>query len=136
MGVPPYGPYLKSPSVYEKNNKLREILLTKRKQQQLHFGIALSHNISLVINAERAALSAPAFKGRLMRTRRNLLDNYANEIFADAKTKKSFLLGNLTKTKDQLLDRLSTVGETMIKSEEGQKKYESGSNENQVSSNQ
>lgn len=54
-GVPPYGPYLKYPPVYEKNDYFRDFLLSK------------------LINSERAAMQSPDFKGKMIRTNKQLL---------------------------------------------------------------
>jgi len=55
-GVVPFGPYLQQDKLYEKE-ELRDFLLTK------------------LINAERAALHASAFRDRIVRTRQTFLSN-------------------------------------------------------------
>jgi len=55
FGVKPYGPFIPEGMLFERGLKLREFFLTK------------------VVNAERAAMSAPDFRQRLAKTREILL---------------------------------------------------------------
>jgi len=66
-GMPPYPPFLKEPAIYEKNGDFRNFLLTK------------------LLNSERSSMYAPDFKGKMMRTRKTLLENMAKE-FKEKKT--------------------------------------------------
>jgi len=72
--VPPFGPLLPSPSIFEKT-ELREFILTK------------------YLNAERGAMNSPAFHPKLLRTRKTLLDDIATTDYKAAdkvrKTKSS-----------------------------------------------
>jgi RAP1 GTPase activating protein 1 len=61
-GVPPFGPELPHPSIFQKNHYFREFLFSK------------------LINAERAALHAPDFKYKVERTRTLLLEGVAEGI--------------------------------------------------------
>jgi len=54
-GVLPYGPYLMTPPIYEANDYFRDFLLTK------------------LINSERASMISPDFKGKMIRTNKQLL---------------------------------------------------------------
>jgi hypothetical protein len=56
-GVPPYGPLLPKPSIFEKNEFFRNFFLTK------------------LLNAERAAYSAPEFLSKLTRTRKAIIED-------------------------------------------------------------
>jgi len=86
-GVLPYGPYLNSPPVYEKTNEFRDFLLTK------------------LINAERAAMISPDFKGKMIRTNKQLLDDMTTNFIEKANEKKNelrrFFESNDTNTVDQ-----------------------------------
>ena len=69
-GVNPYGPFLINPPIYIKNAEFREFLFTK------------------LINAERAAMISPDFKGKMTRTAKDLLTNIGKEFIPRAKKKK------------------------------------------------
>lgn len=94
-GVPPYGPFLHVPSVYQKSNKFKDFLLTK------------------LINSERAAMYAPDFKGKMIRTRKMLLETHAKEFIANAKNykpeKSSSFLGHETKSETSVESFTSTT---------------------------
>jgi len=61
-GVPPYGPPLPYPSIFEKNDSLRELLFTK------------------LINGERASLhGCPNFRNKVISARKILLENLEKE---------------------------------------------------------
>jgi hypothetical protein len=72
-GVPPYGPFLKSPPIYEKNDEFRDFFLTK------------------LINSERAAMLSPDFKGKMIRTNKQLLAEITKTFIprANERTQKS-----------------------------------------------
>jgi len=70
-GVPPYRPFLRNPPIYEKGNEFRELLLTK------------------LINAERAAMHSPEFKGKMIRTNKSILENLAAEFIPKQKKEQS-----------------------------------------------
>eukprot|EP01118_Nematostelium_gracile_P017909 TRINITY_DN779_c0_g1_i12.p1 TRINITY_DN779_c0_g1~~TRINITY_DN779_c0_g1_i12.p1 ORF type:complete len:994 (+),score=254.51 TRINITY_DN779_c0_g1_i12:1213-4194(+) len=82
-GVVPFGPYLPNPAVFEKNDQFREFILTK------------------LINAERAAMKAPDFKGKLVRTCKDLLYDMAIEWSSKAKRGKKASISFL-KALDQI----------------------------------
>eukprot|EP01117_Protostelium_nocturnum_P015431 TRINITY_DN5987_c0_g2_i1.p1 TRINITY_DN5987_c0_g2~~TRINITY_DN5987_c0_g2_i1.p1 ORF type:complete len:779 (-),score=261.64 TRINITY_DN5987_c0_g2_i1:40-2376(-) len=69
-GVPPYGPYLKYPPVYEKNDEFRDLLITK------------------FLNAERASMYATDFKTKIIRTNKTLLEEISKEFIAKNKEAK------------------------------------------------
>jgi len=69
LGVPPYSPYLSSPAIYQKNDEFRDLLLTK------------------MINGERAAMYAPDFRGKMIRTNKTLLEDMAKDFIQRAKEK-------------------------------------------------
>jgi len=58
-GVPPFGPSLPSPAIFEKGDEFRQFLITK------------------LINGECAALECPSFSKKLQRTRAILLNEIA-----------------------------------------------------------
>jgi hypothetical protein len=65
--VEPFGPYLRDPAIYEKDDNFRRILLTKCKKK-LRIIVTL-----LVINGERAAQRTGEFQKRMLRTRTDTL---------------------------------------------------------------
>jgi RAP1 GTPase activating protein 1 len=66
LGVQPYSPLLPAGGVYQRNDALREFLLTK------------------LINSERAAMYAPDFKGKGINTRRAVLRDIVNKYIGEA----------------------------------------------------
>jgi len=73
-GVLPYGPYLHSPPVYEKTKEFRDFLLTK------------------LINSERAAMISPDFKGKMIRTNKQLLEDMTSTFIEKANETKNELM--------------------------------------------
>jgi len=73
-GVLPYGPYLHSPPVYEKTDQFKDFLLTK------------------LINSERAAMISPDFKGKMVRTNKQLLEDMTNTFIEKANQSKPNIL--------------------------------------------
>jgi len=65
QGVPPFGPLLSEPSIFERGPSFREFFLTK------------------IVNAEQAACEAPVFATKIRRTRgillHGILENYLNK---------------------------------------------------------
>ena len=67
--VLPYGPWIPSPPVFSRE-EFREFLLTK------------------LVNAERAAMHSPDFKGKMLRTAKEMLTDIAKEFGPKGKKKK------------------------------------------------
>eukprot|EP01119_Soliformovum_irregulare_P000061 TRINITY_DN10051_c0_g2_i1.p1 TRINITY_DN10051_c0_g2~~TRINITY_DN10051_c0_g2_i1.p1 ORF type:complete len:145 (+),score=35.87 TRINITY_DN10051_c0_g2_i1:148-582(+) len=63
LGVPPYSPFLKSCPSYRKDERFREFLLSK------------------LINSERAAMLSPDFKGKMIRTNKEILADLSRTYF-------------------------------------------------------
>lgn len=66
IGVPPYGPFLQSPPVYQKSDGFREFFLTK------------------LVNSERASMISPDFKGKMIRTNKQLLSDITKDFIERA----------------------------------------------------
>jgi hypothetical protein len=105
-GVPPYGPYLKSPSVYERNSEFREFFLTKRMYLRIYSVRPCTHYCCAVVNSERAAMYAPDFKGKVLRTNKTLLEDMTKTFVPKAKEARGLrqqmqeALGNVVSTGD------------------------------------
>ncbi|PRP73579.1 hypothetical protein PROFUN_02588 [Planoprotostelium fungivorum] len=80
-GVPPFGPFLHYPPIYEKNEEFYEFLITKCETS------SLSQLTRPVINGERAAMYATDFKTKLIRTNKTLLEEMTKDFIQKSKEK-------------------------------------------------
>jgi len=88
-GVLPYGPYLHSPPVYEKTPQFRDFLLTK------------------LINSERAAMVSPDFKGKMIRTNKQLLEDITGSFIERAQQERSSVLKSVMELSNVGTDQTS-----------------------------
>ena len=84
-GVRHYGPHFQRGQIFEHGHDFRELLLTKRTFTHLWY----FSNRNTVINAERAAYTAPGFRQKFSRTRLLALEYLVQKLEPSLKPAKS-----------------------------------------------